>query len=105
MDKLSRSRSRACLVCGIILPYNTFAAKGCPNDGLDDVETYTSPVFEGVMAMVAPTESWVARWQRIDAFTPGMYATRVQGSLSDEMIDSLRQRGIHYRPRNGSSLD
>ncbi|EPX71161.1 transcription elongation factor complex subunit Spt4 [Schizosaccharomyces octosporus yFS286] len=105
MDKLSRSRSRACLICGVVLPHTVFANKGCPNDGVDDVETFTSPVFEGIMAMMVPTESWVARWQRIDNFTPGIYATRVQGVLSDDIVESLRRRGINYRPRNGTPWD
>lgn len=87
------------------MPHSVFANKGCPNDGVDDVETFTSPVFEGIMAMMSPTESWVARWQRIDTFTPGIYATRVQGVLNEDVVESLRRRGINYRPRNGTSWD
>ena len=62
----------------------------------------TSPTFEGVIALLNPEESWVAKWQRTSKFMPGLYATRVQGRLPDEIVDSLERRGVQYTPRDGS---
>lgn len=51
--------------------------------------------------MMQPSDSWVAQWQRIDKFSPGMYAIKVSGALPDDIIDKLGQMGIDYRPRDG----
>jgi transcription elongation factor SPT4 len=52
-----------------------------------------------------PSKSWVARWQRVDKLTKGMYAIRVTGRLSPAVEDQLKAQGISYRPRDGSVQD
>lgn len=64
--------------------------EGCPNCdnvlGLrgnnDAIQECTSQVFEGLVTLRDPTTSWVARWQRLDAYVPGTYAVKVTGSVS-----------------------
>jgi hypothetical protein len=62
---------------------------GCPNCddviGLrgnnEKVDDCTSPVFEGIITLHEPSESWVAKWQRLDGYVPGIYAVKVTGNV------------------------
>lgn len=103
---------RACLVCSIVLQRNTFLNSGCPNcpfleiqrGGGDDsgLEECTSAVFEGMIAMDKPEQSWVAKWQRIENYVPGCYAVKVVGRLGDERIQDAAENGVVYFPRDGT---
>lgn len=42
----------------------------CPNG----CEGYTTPSFSGMISIMAPTSSWVAKWKRKHTFVPGIYA-------------------------------
>lgn len=80
---------RACMVCSVCQPYNKFTSQGCPNcehflemRGQPDVVTdCTSAVFEGVITLADPDSSWVAKWQRLVGYHPGIYATKVVGTV------------------------
>jgi transcription elongation factor SPT4 len=48
--------------------------------------------------MVAPDESWVARYQGITGMIRGCYALRVHGELNEEHIQTLEENGVRYRP-------
>lgn len=101
------------MVCAIVQPHREFISRGCPNcesilsftgeDGL--VQECTSPTFEGLVALTDNERSWVARWLRIDGFQRGLYATKVVGKLPPDIIGRLEDRGIAYRPRDGSAQD
>ena len=63
---------------------------GCPNcetvlqlrGNNDAIQECTSQVFEGLISVRDPAASWVARWQRLDNYVAGTYATKVTGSVS-----------------------
>ena len=63
---------RACMLCSLIQTSADFKRHGCPNcdevlqlrGSLDRVQMYTTNQFEGVIAVIDPEQSWVARWQR-----------------------------------------
>jgi transcription elongation factor SPT4 len=84
--------SRACLVCSVVLPQAKFVQSGCPNcedflemrGSQDVVLDCTSEVFEGVMFLTthAANDSWVAKWQRLQGYLPGLYAVKVNGIVS-----------------------
>lgn len=65
---------------------------GCPNcenvlqlrGNNDAIQECTSQVFEGLISVRDPTASWVARWQRLDNYVPGTYATKVTGTVSSQ---------------------
>lgn len=67
------NRLRACLRCNFVQSGPEFRARGCPNceevlemtGSTERVQECTSGVFDGIIAMVKPEESWVAKWQRI----------------------------------------
>ena len=67
--------------------------EGCPNcestlqlrGNNDAIQECTSQVFEGLIAVRDPAASWVARWQRLDNYVPGTYATKVTGTVSAQL--------------------
>ena len=54
-----------------------FESDGCNNcrhlDGADYMD-WTTPDYEGFVAIMQPTDSWVAKWQRATTCCPGVYA-------------------------------
>ena len=52
--------------------------------------------------MMDPSDSWVAKWQRIDNLVRGMYAISVSGELPEPIKRSLREKDIPYRTRDSS---
>jgi transcription elongation factor SPT4 len=101
---------RACLLCSIVLSYNEFLSKGCPNceeylqlrGQNESIQELTSQVFEGLITLHNPKTSWVAKWQRLSDYIPGIYATKVVGLLPDDIVQALEDAGITYIPRDGS---
>jgi transcription elongation factor SPT4 len=84
-----------------------FRDDGCPNceeflhlqGSQDSIESCTSQVFEGVITLADPSKSWVAKWQRLDNYIPGMYAIKVSGQLPDEVRTTLEEEyRIQYIP-------
>lgn len=93
----------------------------------DRVQSCTTTHFDGVIAVIDPETSWVARWQRIctwlrfaslefiylilanDPFLAkyvrGMYAVRVKGRIPEDVETELENRGIKYRPRDQTDMD
>ncbi|KAI8924336.1 Spt4/RpoE2 zinc finger-domain-containing protein [Entophlyctis helioformis] len=108
-----RRKLRACLLCSLIKAQASFKRDGCDNceevlrfkGTTDRMLECTSANYDGVIAMMRPDASWVARWQRVDKFTRGMYAIRVAGRLPEGIQDMLADRGIKYSARDGSARD
>ncbi|PIL36603.1 transcription factor [Ganoderma sinense ZZ0214-1] len=104
---------RACLLCSIIQTPADFRKHGCPNceelmqmKGYPDrIQSCTTTHFEGVIAVIDPDNSWVARWQRTSKYVKGMYAVRVKGRVPDDVEAELESRNIRYRPRDGTDQD
>jgi transcription elongation factor SPT4 len=85
---------RACLRCSLLKTFSQFVDSGCENcDFLgmagenDKVHECTTAYFEGSVALIQPGGSWVARWQRIVTYVPGLYALAMQGRLPDDMLE------------------
>jgi transcription elongation factor SPT4 len=55
-----------------------------------------------MIALMSPTASWIAKWQRLESYAPGMYAVQVVGTLPEEVIQSLEDAGIRFVPRDGT---
>ncbi|KZO93764.1 transcription initiation protein spt4 [Calocera viscosa TUFC12733] len=99
---------RACLLCSIVQTAAEFRKSGCPNceellrlrGNIDKVSACTTTAFDGIISMINPEESWVARWQRTDKYVKGLYAIRVSGRIPHSVEDELRERDIIYRPRD-----
>jgi transcription elongation factor SPT4 len=101
---------RACMVCSIVRTYTAFLQSGCPNcDGFleltgngDAIQDCTSQVFEGLLTVSNTSRSWVARYQRLEGYVPGVYAVQVEGILPEDAVVAAEQAGVHYIPRDGS---
>lgn len=94
---------RACMVCGLVQSFDAFLGEGCPNcepflalrGSEERVLDSTSSTFSGLIGLVQPAGSWVARWQGIgETKEKGLYAVRVVGRLMDDVQDICEARGI-----------
>lgn len=52
----------------------------------DQVQECTSSIFEGLISMIDPAHSWVAKWQRLEGYVRGVYAIKVVGSVSSPCV-------------------
>ena len=85
----------ACITCKLILTEDQFRKeRTCPNckranlQDYDNLHEHTSGNFSGMIALVAPRQSWVAKWNGIVDLIPGMYAIDVKpGVQMHETID------------------
>ncbi|XP_028136921.1 transcription elongation factor SPT4-A-like [Diabrotica virgifera virgifera] len=102
---------RACLVCSLIKTIHQFKKDGCNNcetflklkNNTDNIYDCTSSNFKGTVCMMNSKDSWVCKWQRIQEFSPGMYAISVCGRLPKAVIRDMRNRGVSYKNRDTSS--
>ncbi len=93
---------RACMVCGAARTFDQFKEEGCPNcEGLlamqgssDRVMDATTSSFSGLIAIISPAESWVARFQRLQRSSPGLYAAKVVGRLPEDIQQVVEARNI-----------
>ncbi|EGF76881.1 hypothetical protein BATDEDRAFT_92161 [Batrachochytrium dendrobatidis JAM81] len=108
-----KRKLRACLLCSLLKTQQRFKMEGCDNceevllfkNNTERMLECTSANYDGVIAQMKPEVSWVARWQRVDKFSKGLYAIRVGGQLPYEVEEELIDKGIKYRPRDGSVKD
>ena len=108
-----KRKLRACLLCSLVKTTLQFRESGCENceqvlglkQSMERVQECTSANFDGLVALMKPGNSWVAKWQRVDKFQKGMYAIRVTGRLPTYIEEELSDKGIKYRPRDGSVID
>ena len=60
----------------------------------------TSANYQGVVSVMAADasreqrRSWVARWQRINTYVPGVYAVQVVGELPEWVVAEMAEKGI-----------
>ena len=66
--------------------------EGCDNcesldikNDVDRMINCTSARFEGMISLIYPSQSWVAKWNRIEHKVPGCYAFDVQGVLPEDI--------------------
>ncbi|PKI84074.1 transcription elongation factor spt4 [Malassezia vespertilionis] len=85
------AKLRACLRCQYAQSAREFHSKGCPNcqnvldmqGSQERVADCTTSNFDGLICMLQPEESWVAKWQRIEKRMVGLYAVKVVGHLPE----------------------
>ncbi|EFC41517.1 predicted protein [Naegleria gruberi] len=71
---------RACLTCGLVKTTDQFKQNGCENCPKDnDTLSNTTTSFEGLITLMNPQKSWVARYQNLQDKVEGVYAITVHG--------------------------
>lgn len=101
---------RACLLCSLVKTLEQFEYDGCDNceeylrlkNNRERVYDCTSSNFDGLIALMGPEDSWVAKWQRIGRFVKGCYAISVTGRLHPSTVRDLKSKGVYYRSRDTS---
>lgn len=68
----------------------------------DNLLDCTTDKFSGVVAVLDPKESWVAKWQHLQNYAPGMYALTLEGELPQGKVLALERAGRSYIPRDRS---
>uniref|UniRef100_A0A2P2HWK1 Transcription elongation factor SPT4 n=1 Tax=Hirondellea gigas TaxID=1518452 RepID=A0A2P2HWK1_9CRUS len=102
---------RACMICSLIKTMEMFEQDGCENcdeflnmkNNRDNVYDCTSTNFDGLIALMAPDDSWVAKWQRINRNVRGIYAISVSGRVPATIMRDMKSRGIKYRTRDNTA--
>ena len=62
----------------------------------------TTSHFEGMVSMLEPKDSWVAKWQKLVKHSPGVYAIEIFEALPAEIQKYLQQQNIPYH-KSGSA--
>jgi transcription elongation factor SPT4 len=100
----SMKNHRACLRCGLVKCFDQFYQDGCENcpflelaDRQDRVGSCTTSDFGGIVAMMKPDESWLARWEGISKSLPGVYAKEMTGAMPDQIRQFLHDKRIPCR--------
>ncbi|KAM0673170.1 Transcription elongation factor SPT4 [Gurleya vavrai] len=100
---------KACLNCCFLQTSQQFKKSGCPNclffntrSKSDNSNYTTSDSYKGLIGLVKPQRSWVAKWLRMNENVSGLYAMNVDGILPDEFINRVEENGKIYYPRDKS---
>jgi transcription elongation factor SPT4 len=93
----------------MIKTLDQFQDQGCDNcarllnirEDKERVLTTTSSRVSGFIAMMDPSKSWVARYQRLQpSFVPGVYAVSVKGALTEDVAELLDEANYQYVSRD-----
>ena len=67
----------------------------CPNcndsRGLQD----TTDCFESLISLILPRKSWVAEWQKMQSFIPGVYALAISANQLERFRDGYSDNEGH----------
>jgi len=84
----SYKKLRACKTCRLVKSDDQFLKDGCDNcqdydyGDMDSLGEHTTANFSGMIAMMMARDSWVARWNKLGAGVPGVYAVQVNEELT-----------------------
>ena len=102
----SLSDLRACKRCGLIKAVNQFYDNGCENcpffdmvENMPVVTECTSSFFGGVVSIIEPKESWMAKWLQLGEAKAGCYALSITGTLKHEYMELVESRTANRNVR------
>ncbi|WIA11853.1 hypothetical protein OEZ86_002841 [Tetradesmus obliquus] len=94
---------RACFVCKLIKATAQFMDSGCDNcrwmdmSDMESLEQCTTTNFSGLMTLMEPPTSWVAKWTHTSKCVPGCYALSINEEMPRRLQESLENRGVRMR--------
>ncbi|KAI6112889.1 transcription initiation protein spt4 [Pisolithus sp. B1] len=92
---------------------NQLKKSGCKNceeimqvrGSTDRISVCTTTYFDGIIAVIDPESSWVARWQRMSEFLVLHLAWSPSQRVPEGIEVELKSRGIKYRSRDQTDQD
>ncbi|KAF7682933.1 Transcription elongation factor SPT4 [Astathelohania contejeani] len=107
--KGASKKLKACMNCSRLETNQTFKTTGCPNCPFleyhrksDNLYDGVSDSYQGMIWVIKPEQSWVAKWQRLNKYKEGLYAMTVEGVMPDNLIDKIERNGQTYFQRDFS---
>ena len=100
MKKLS-----CCPKCRLILDARQWSdtyGRRCPNCGTTDIEARD---FQGMISLIMPSESWVAKWNLLEDSMPGVYAIKILSDAQTEREEMQEQIGYGEEEDDGFIVD
>lgn len=95
------SKLKCCKLCSRLS--SQLKTKGCENcTTVSKNSNISSNKFKGMVGLVDPDKSWVAKWQRINGLKKGLYALTVEGEVDEEVVVEYEKSGRIYVDRNES---
>eukprot|EP00792_Barthelona_sp_PAP020_P001252 TRINITY_DN11994_c0_g1_i1.p1 TRINITY_DN11994_c0_g1~~TRINITY_DN11994_c0_g1_i1.p1 ORF type:complete len:117 (+),score=35.74 TRINITY_DN11994_c0_g1_i1:31-381(+) len=91
-----------CKICGLVKNFGQFQNYGCENCsqyGVEITEGFLTRNFEGVVALMNPSISWVGKYKIYDNYVPGLYALEINEDLSQKELNEVRDLGIPFIKR------
>ena len=92
---------RACIPCMLVKTFHQFYEQGCENctflglqEDRERCNEVTTANFQGLVAVMDPKQSWVARWLRVAKLVPGCYAIKVDGEVDETIEQELEDNGF-----------
>ena len=81
-------KMRACISCKLVLNKAKWVElQRCPNCPSAEGLSSTTESFSNIIGQIYPKMSWVAQYQNMKDFIPGLYAMNVNVSELQENID------------------
>ena len=80
---------RACIACRLVKTEEQFKKEGCENCNpinpinVSNYLEHTTTNFEGMISLMQPSDSWVAKWNSLVKYLPGLYCISVAGQTAD----------------------
>jgi hypothetical protein len=51
-------------------------------------------LYDRLVSITRPLDSWVAKWQRVARLVPGCYAIAVRAALPEDIVEELEEKGL-----------
>ena len=97
----SLKKTRACFRCHLVKTEVQFRKEGCENcpyfkQNSHSYMDYTSANFEGLISVIDPDVSWVAKHLNIHRFLPGTYCLKIRDEIKGDALETLKAHKINF---------
>ena len=94
-------KQRACIRCHLIRTENQFKKEGCLNclsfkSQNESFFDYTSANFEGLISIINPDVSWVARHLNIGKYVAGTYCLKIRDEIGSQFYSELKKNDLSF---------
>ena len=80
---------RACEGCKLVQSYRQWSkSSSCPNCRISECQ---SEFFSGLVSVMLPSQSWTAKWNKLETRHPGIYAITVLSDVEENETERHNQ--------------